>query len=79
MLLEKLDLKHMKNAKVTPIKDVITTPELTPEPSNEQYTIVMDCETNGLIKERGIRPTPTNLHKFLSIVQFSWGLYTETG
>ena len=79
MLLEKLDLKHMKNAKVTPIKDVITTPEPTPEPSNDKYIIVMDCETNGRIKERGIRPTPTNLHKFPRIVQFSWGIYTETG
>ena len=24
-------------------------------------------------------PTPTNLHMFPRIVQFSWGLYTETG
>ena len=40
MLLEKLDLKHMKNAKVTPIKDIITTPEPTP-------VIVFDVEHTG--------------------------------
>ena len=50
-----------------------------PEPINEKYIIVLDCETNGLIKERGVNPTQTNLHKCPRIVQFSWGLYTETG
>ena len=51
----------------------------TPEPNNEKYIIVMDCETNGLIKQRGLNPTQTNLNMFPRIVQFSWGLYTETG
>ena len=39
----------------------------------------MDCETNGLIKQHGVNPSPTNLNMFPRIVQFSWGLYTETG
>ena len=50
-----------------------------PEPINEKCIIVMDCETNGLIKQRGVNPTPTNLNMCPRIVQFSWGLYTETG
>ena len=40
MLLDKLDLKHMKNAKVTPIKNIITTPEPTP-------VVVFDVEHTG--------------------------------
>ena len=39
----------------------------------------MDCETNRLIKQRGLNPTQTNLNMFPRIVQFSWGLYTEDG
>ena len=45
----------------------------------EKYIIVMDVETNGLIKQRGITPTRDNLHLFPNIVQFSWGLYRENG
>ena len=40
MLLEKLDLQHMKNAKVTPIKDVITK-------TNHKPVIVFDVEHTG--------------------------------
>ena len=40
MLLEKLDLQHMKNAKVTPIKDVITHTKHKP-------VIVFDVEHTG--------------------------------
>ena len=40
MLLEKLDLQHMKNAKVTPIKDVITKTKHKP-------VIVFDVEHTG--------------------------------
>ena len=54
-------------------------PEFKEQTMGEQYIIVMDCETNGLIKQRGVNPTPTNLNMFPRIVQFSWGLYTETG
>ena len=39
----------------------------------------MDVETNGLIKQRGTTPTKDNLHMFPNIVQFCWGLFTETG
>ena len=39
----------------------------------------MDVETNGLIGQRGAMPTDHNLYLFPRIVQFSWGLYTETG
>lgn len=45
----------------------------------EKYIIVMDVETNGLIKQRGITPTRDNLHLFPNIVQFSWGPYRENG
>ena len=87
LLLDKLDIKRMKNAKVAPIKDITTksvevptkVETLTPEPVDEKYIIVMDVETNGLIKERGIRPTLNNLNKIPRMVQSSWGLYTETG
>ena len=54
-------------------------PELSEQPIEEKYVIVMDVETRGLIKQRGVNPTPTNLSLFPNIVQFSWGLYTETG
>ena len=49
------------------------------EPIDEKYIIVMDVETNGLIKQRGLTPNKNNLDYFPRIVQFSWGLYTEDG
>ena len=83
LLLDKLDIKHMKNVKVTPIKDIITkSDQALPEketPLDGKYIIVMDVETNGLIKQRGITPTLHNLHMFPHVVQFSWGLFTEKG
>ena len=45
----------------------------------EKYIIVVDVETNGLIKDRNIEPNKFNLMYFPHIVQFSWGLYTEDG
>ena len=39
----------------------------------------MDVETNGLIKQRGATPTNHNLNLFPNIVQFSWGLFHESG
>jgi DNA polymerase III alpha subunit (gram-positive type) len=39
----------------------------------------MDVETTGLIKKRGLTPNSKNLNMFPNIVQFSWGLYTESG
>ena len=58
------------------VEDVLGIP---PEPIDTKYIIVMDCETNGLIKQRGLNPTQTNLNMCPRIVQFSWGLYTEDG
>jgi DNA polymerase III epsilon subunit-like protein len=49
-----------------------------PEQENEKYIIVMDVETTGLTK-RGLTPNRNNLNMFPNIVQFSWGLYTESG
>ena len=60
------------------IENKSTTAESNSTPE-EKYIIVMDVETNGLIKQRGITPTKDNLHMFPNIVQFSWGLFTETG
>ena len=60
------------------IENKSTTAESNSIP-DEKYIIVMDVETNGLIKQRGITPTKDNLHMFPNIVQFSWGLFTETG
>ena len=54
-------------------------PEPIEQPTDQKYIIVMDCETNGLIKQRGLNPTQTNLNMFPRVVQFSWGLYTEDG
>lgn len=58
--------------------DASTTAESSSTP-DEKYIIVMDVETNGLIKQRSITPTRDNLHMFPNVVQFSWGLFTETG
>ena len=62
--------------------------EVTPE-SPRSYTIanlpeekdimVVDVETNGLIKDRNIEPNKSNLMYFPHLVQFSWGLYTIDG
>jgi DNA polymerase III alpha subunit (gram-positive type) len=54
-----------------------TTAETT-SITNDKYIIVMDVETTGLIK-RGLTPNSKNLNMFPNIVQFSWGLYTESG
>jgi DNA polymerase-3 subunit alpha len=50
-----------------------------PIKENEQYIIVVDVETNGLIKDRYVQPIKSNLYLFPNIVQFSWGLYTPDG
>jgi DNA polymerase III epsilon subunit-like protein len=50
-----------------------------PSQSDEKYVIVVDVETNGLIGQRGATPTDHNLHLFPNIVQFSWGLFYESG
>ena len=55
-----------------------TTAETT-SITNDKYIIVMDVETTGLIKKRGLTPNSKNLNMFPNIVQFSWGLYTESG
>ena len=49
------------------------------ETIDEKYIIVMDVETNGLIKQRGLTPNKNNLDYYPRIVQFSWGLFTENG
>ena len=63
------------------IEDKSTTTETTsaPEPVNEKYIIVLDVETNGLKGQYDAKADAYNLHLFPRIVQFSWGLYTETG
>ena len=71
------DILYNKRATVNEA-DTSTTAESSSTP-DEKYIIVMDVETNGLIKQRGITPTRDNLHMFPNIVQFSWGLFTETG
>lgn len=59
------------------IENKSTTAESTQ--SDEKYITVLDVETNGLIKQRGATPTYHNLHLFPNIVQFSWGLFHESG
>ena len=77
------DNSRSKNKTTKPVSSddnvSTTTSEHSDKPGDETYFIVMDVETNGLIQQRGITPTPTNLNKFPRIVQFSWGLYTEDG
>lgn len=61
-------------------EDVIGVPPELDEPHiNEKYVIVMDCETNGLMGQYGAKPNSKNLNLFPRVVQFSWGLYTESG
>ena len=67
-----------EDSEASDIENKSTTAESNSIP-DEKYIIVMDVETNGLIKQRGITPTKDNLHMFPNIVQFSWGLFTETG
>ncbi len=43
------------------------------------YIIVVEVETNGLIGQRAATPTEHNLLLFPNIVQFSWGLFYESG
>ena len=50
----------------------------TPEPNNEKYIIVMDCETNGLIKQRGADPTQTNLNIFHALFNSVGGCILRT-
>lgn len=59
--------------------DTKSTVSSQPEPVDEKYVIVVDCETNGLIKQRGVQPNTYNLDQFPRIVQMSWGLYTDDG
>ena len=63
---------------VSDIENKPTTADSSSIP-DEKYIIVMDVETNGLIKQRDITPTRDNLHMFPNLVQFSWGLFTQTG
>lgn len=46
---------------------------------DEKYIIVLDVETNGLLKQRGATPNKQNLNLFPNIVQMSWGLYKSNG
>ena len=62
-----------------PLSDSENTSTTAETHDDEKYIIVMDVETNGLIKQRGVTPTKNNLDLFPNIVQFSWGLFTETG
>lgn len=75
---ETLECIIKEDADASDIENKSTTAESSSTP-DEKYIIVMDVETNGLIKQRGITPTRDNLHMFPNIVQFSWGLFTETG
>ena len=84
-------LSKKRKAKPEPLKrsdtdfvddTLLTTAESsssTSEPVDTTYVIVMDVETNGLIKQRGATPTNHNLNLFPNIVQFSWGLFYESG
>ena len=56
-----------------------TTSEHSEKPVDEKHIIVLDVETNGLIGQFGATPNSRNLFIFPRIVQFSWGLYTESG
>ncbi len=56
--------------------DSSTTAE---EVEPEKYIIVMDVETNGLIKRPYIQPNEFNLEWYPRIVQFSWGIYNSKG
>ena len=75
---QKLEQIVKEDTDVSDIENKSTTAESNSIP-DEKYVIVMDVETNGLIKQRGITPTRDNLHLFPNIVQFSWGLYRENG
>jgi DNA polymerase III alpha subunit (gram-positive type) len=61
------------------IEENPTTTSETQSTTDEKYIIVMDVETTGLIKKRGLTPNSNNLNMFPNIVQFSWGLYTKSG
>lgn len=63
----------------TDVSDIENKSTTASTNDDEKYIIVMDVETNGLIKQRGITPTKNNLNMYPNIVQFSWGLFTETG
>ena len=61
-------------------EDVIgIPPEFDEQPIEEKYVIVLDVETNGMMGVYGARPNANNLSLFPRIVQFSWGLFTESG
>lgn len=74
-----LERIRQEDIDVSEVEDKSTTAELDSTQPDEKYIIVFDVETNGLIKQRGVTPTNHNLHLFPNIVQFSWGLFYETG
>ena len=74
MLLDKLNIRHLKSAKVTPIKNIITTTSQDTTTRNEQHdvslssripVIVFDVEHTGCSDAY--------------ILQLSWGLYNNDG
>ena len=74
--------KHNTTSNPTPplsdSENTSTTTE-TQSITDAKYNIVMDVEATGLIKKRGLTPSSKHIIMFPNIVQFSWGLYTESG
>ena len=68
-LLDKLDIKHMVNAKINPIKDIITKTKELPNTiecvNDTSFIMVFDVEHSGTCESH--------------ILQLSWGMYTKDG
>eukprot|EP00973_Karenia_brevis_P063888 8881345-Karenia_brevis.AAC.1 len=68
-LLDKLDIKHMVNAKINPIKDIITKTKELPNTiecvNDTSFIMVFDVEHSGTCESH--------------VLQLSWGLYTKDG
>lgn len=71
--------KEVKQETPESPRSCVSTDTIANLPEPEKYIIVVDVETNGLIRDRNIQPSKSNLVLFPHIVQFSWGLYTMDG
>lgn len=48
-------------------------------PHAEKYYAVIDVETTGLIKDRDLKPTKSNLDNFPRIIEIAWAIFSVKG
>ena len=46
---------------------------------SKKFCAVVDIETTGLIKDRDLKPSKSNLYNFPYITEIGWGVFSENG